>query len=311
MRRFQNRVAESTMALPAALAYSAAVFHLCGLYGRGLWVQAVAVLAAALAVARLNNAYSLIRIYSRMVSCLFLLLTMAACHGLGDMGAAAASLCFPCFLLFLFGTYQDKDSAGMAFYAFAMLGFGSLAEPHMLVLLPLGWLLLATAMQALSLRTLAASAMGALLPWWFAAAWTAVVGDMGFLLSAYGSLSALPGMPDYSCISVGDAAVWCFSTLLLLVGVVHFLRQAHRDKIRTRSMYEALMVSAGYILAVAALMPQHSHWLIRAYFVPVAALAGHFTALTATKATNIATITMLAGLLALAAYNMNGIWRIF
>lgn len=75
-KRLQNRIAESRWALTVCLIYAAGIMLLGGVIEKGLWLQTACLAISTLMMVELNNSNSLIRIYSRMVSCSFLLLNV-------------------------------------------------------------------------------------------------------------------------------------------------------------------------------------------------------------------------------------------
>ncbi len=102
IKRLQNRIAESRWALPVCSAYAVAVCLLDGLLQEDTWMQFVLTGVATLLVVELNNSNALIRIYSRMVSCSFLALTLLEPQTIESLDGCIVSLCILAFYLFLF-----------------------------------------------------------------------------------------------------------------------------------------------------------------------------------------------------------------
>ena len=85
MKRLQNKIAESRMTLSFVSVLGFLICIACGAIGMQLgntvfsnvawWEQVLILAVSTMLMVELNNANSLIRIYSRMVSCSFLLLT--------------------------------------------------------------------------------------------------------------------------------------------------------------------------------------------------------------------------------------------
>lgn len=71
IKRAQNRIAQSRWSLPVTAIYGILVFLLSGMAEQRLWPQLLIVSASTMMMVVLNNSNSLIRIYSRMVSCSF------------------------------------------------------------------------------------------------------------------------------------------------------------------------------------------------------------------------------------------------
>ena len=96
IKRTQNRIAESRWALPICAAYTLLICIISGLFVEGIWVQLALTAVATLLMVELNNRNSLIRIYSRMVSCSFLVLTMMTPHKMHRQRVFRGFL--PCFV---------------------------------------------------------------------------------------------------------------------------------------------------------------------------------------------------------------------
>ena len=65
-------------------------------------------IVAAYFMVELNNSFSLIRIYSRMVSCSFIVLTTAAMPLFKDLHVPVVTLCLVLFYTFSFQCYQGQ-----------------------------------------------------------------------------------------------------------------------------------------------------------------------------------------------------------
>ena len=71
IKRAQNRIAQSRWSLPVTAIYGLLLFLISGMASQGLWLQLLILVASTVMMVILNNNNSLIRIYSRMVSCSF------------------------------------------------------------------------------------------------------------------------------------------------------------------------------------------------------------------------------------------------
>ncbi len=73
-KTFQNKVAASRYALPITATLATLVWVAVGLLVSNIWVQFAFTIISTLLMVELNNRNSLMRTYSRMVSCSFLAL---------------------------------------------------------------------------------------------------------------------------------------------------------------------------------------------------------------------------------------------
>ena len=304
MKQFQNKIAESRLALPAASLYALAVWLLCGLLTQHWWVQFGCFAVATYLMVELNNINALIRIYSRMVSCTFVALSCCACFLFPSLLGAIMQICVIGTFMLLFATYQDKASVGMTYYAFTVLGICSMTFVHVVYYLPLLWILMATHLQSLSWRTWGASILGLLTPYWFASCWLIWHEDFSLLADHFTQLAVFQFPIRHLSLSPSQIAFFALLLLLFVVSSVHNIRQQNLDKIRIRLLYGVLIWTGLLTVVFILFQPQHYNSLIRIMIICTAPLAAHFIALTHTKLTNIFFCAITAITLLLTIYNV-------
>lgn len=304
IKRTQNRIAESRWALPICAAYTLLICIISGLFVEGIWVQLALTAVATLLMVELNNRNSLIRIYSRMVSCSFLVLTMMTPHKIESTDGCIVSVCFVAFYLALFHAYQDKKATGYVLWAFTAIGIASTVWIQILLFVPVLWVLTGTNILALSMRTFVASIMGILLPYWFISAYYIYMGDITPLVNHVVAIAEF-GQPFefYNC-SINDLLPLGFIALLAITGSIHFLRTSYMDKIRIRMIYEMFITMTIATVVLIILQPQHANIATHMLIISTAPLIGHFLALTSTKITNIASLAFMAIALVITALNL-------
>lgn len=304
IKRAQNRIAESRATLPWTAVICLLIWLVGGVITRGWWLQMGVAALAMLMMALLNNVNALIRIYSRMISCSFIVLMTMTAYLWPQLSAGMAALAVTTFYLLLFQTYQDKRAMGMIFYAYAMLGIGSIFWVQLLWLVPLFWILMATNILAFSGRTFFASILGLVLPYWFLGGYYFLTGQITMLGEHFadilnvGPLFALGLLDLHHFVTIG------FVFLLGILGMVHFLRNSYKDKIRIRMYYEAFIVIELVLMAAIIVFPKMADPIMALLITATAPLIGHFLALTHTKLTNITFFVILAIVAALTLYNI-------
>ena len=292
------------MSLPFVVVYTMVVWLLCGVIQQQWWLQLACFAMCTYLMVEMNNANALIRIYSRMVSCTFLVLSCTACFLFGSLKGAVAELCFITAYLTAFRTYQDKQAVGWAFYTFLLIGVSSLLFVYIVWFLPVLWLLMAFKVQSLSWRTFFASLLGLLTPYWFAAVYFVYKADLDTPLAHFAQLVTYETPFDFSQLTNGQLMVYAFTAVLTLTGTIHFLRTRYNDKIRIRMLVDCFIITNLLALLLLALQPQHYDMLMRIVIISTSPLVGHFIALTHTRWTNIAFCVMLATALAITVYNI-------
>lgn len=304
IKRTQNRIAESRWALPICAAYTLLICLISGLFSEGIWAQLALTVIATLLMVELNNRNSLIRIYSRMVSCSFLVMTMMTPHKIESIDGCIVSMCFVAFYLALCNAYQDKKATGYVLWAFAAIGVASIVWIQILLFIPVLWVLTATNILAMSLRTFVASILGVIMPYWFLSAYYIYIGDIMPIVDHIATIANFEPLFIYKNCSINDFLPLCFIILLAITGSIHFLRTSYKDKIRTRMIYEMFITMTVATIVLIILQPQHANIATHLLIISTAPLIGHFLALTSTKITNIASLAIMATALVITALNL-------
>lgn len=304
IKRTQNRIAESRWALPICAAYTLLICLISGLFSEGIWAQLALTAIATLLMVELNNRNSLIRIYSRMVSCSFLVMTMMTPHKIESIDGCIVSMCFVAFYLALCNAYQDKKATGYVLWAFAAIGVASIVWIQILLFIPVLWVLTATNILAMSLRTFVTSILGVIMPYWFLSAYYIYIGDIMPIVDHIATIANFEPLFIYKNCSINDFLPLCFIILLAITGSIHFLRTSYKDKIRTRMIYEMFITMTVATIVLILLQPQHANIATHLLIISTAPLIGHFLALTSTKITNIASLAIMATALVITALNL-------
>ena len=304
VKRFQNRVAESRIALPVTGVYAYAVCALGGLFTEQLWVQFVLLAVSSFLMMELNNVNALIRIYSRMVSCSFLVLAVMSQYLVVDVRCGIVQACFIAFYLFLFSAYQDNRAMGRVFYAFLMLGIASTMFVQILFFVPLVWVLLCTNLMVRSFRAFVSSLFGLLVPYWFMVAYYLYIDDVDSLLDHFLQIAQFGPVLGWMDMPVSHILTAAYVAILAVVGMIHFRLNNYKDKIRTRMLFEIFSVLALAAIVFMILQPQHIDYLLALLIVSTSPMIGHYIALTNTFITNISFYVMLVVALIITCVNL-------
>ncbi len=304
IKRAQNRIAESRATLPWTAVICLLIWLVGGVITRGWWLQMSVAALAMLMMALLNNVNALIRIYSRMISCSFIVLMTMTAYLWPQLSAGMVALAVTTFYLLLFQTYQDKRAMGMIFYAYAMLGIGSIFWVRLLWLVPVFWILMATNILAFSGRTFFASILGLVLPYWFLGGYYFLTGQIAMLGEHFVDILNVGPLFAFELLDLHHFVTMGFVFLLGILGIVHFLRNSYKDKIRIRMYYEAFIVIELVLMAAIIVFPKMADPIMALLITTTAPLIGHFLALTHTKLTNITFFVILVIVAALTLYNI-------
>ena len=307
MKRLQNRIATSRWALPVTVAYGLLVSLAAGLMTEALWLNFALLFVSVVMMVELNNSNALIRIYSRMVSCSFLVMTTMSLFLFRTIDVAVVQITFISFLLFLLRSYQEPNATGKTFYAFFALGIGSIVFPQTLLFMPALWIVMAIYIQSFSPRTFLSSIIGVIAPYWFVAAWLIYTGNYAWLGTHFINVLQF-STPFYLVdIQLHEWLTFAFVLLCAVIGGAHFIMYSYQDRIRIRLFYEMFIVLDGLTMFFALIQPQHFDCLLGMAIVLTAPIIGHWLALTSSKISNIVSILLAASAFVLTIYNMIGV----
>lgn len=300
----QNKISGSRLTLPVILCYAIGIWLLGGLIQKQWWIQFGCFLLTTYLMVLLNNSNALIRIYSRVISVTFLVLSCMACFLFPSLYGNLTQLCIVAFYLILFQSYQDKAAAGLTYYGFLCIGLTSLTFVHILYFVPFLWILMLSCLQSFSLRTFFASLLGIITPYWLGICWLVYQGSLPLFVDHFAPLIRFHTPFDFSILNNSQTTTFAFVILLAVIGTVHYWRTYYSDKIRTRQLFVIFIWIDLLTVAFICLQPQYYDPLIRILIINTAPLTGHFIALTHTKITNITFCLICITALLLTGYNL-------
>lgn len=297
-------MAESRIALPLTGLYALVTCAAGGLFADRLWLQLGLLIVSSFLMMELNNSNALIRIYSRMVSCSFLVLSVMSHFLFTDVECGIVEACFVAFYLFLFGAYQNKRSVGRVFYAFVMLGVASTMFVQILYFVPVIWIMLYTNIMVGNLRSILASVLGLFVPYWFVITYCIYFDRLDFVGSHFLSLVQFGALDLWLSMPFSQLLTIVFVIVLSIVGMIHFRLNNYKDKIRTRMLFEFFSVMAIFTIIFMILQPHQLHYLLALLIVSTSPMIGHYIALTHTLFTNISFYVILFVSLVLTVCNI-------
>ena len=306
-KRLQDKIAGSRFSLPITALLILTIWIVGGIADNGRYLNLGIFAISTYLMVELNNSNALIRVYSRMVSCTFLVVTTMAAFMFTNISVWIMQACVITSLLALLKSYQDKKAQGTVFYAFALIGIASTQFVQILFFVPFVWLIMAVNLMSFSFRSLLASIIGLMAPYWFWAGYCVFYDSLDTLIAHFESLIRFAPLFRYQLSDISLIATIAYLGLLVLIGSIHFLRNSYKDKIRTRMIYEMFITLSTVTVLFIILQPNHAIELTAILTVNASVLFGHFFALTHTRITNIAVILLLLCAFALTLFNLYGL----
>lgn len=280
--RLQNKIAGSVFTLPFCIVMAVAMwwlperaFSLHDVLGLGLCLLTTYV------VMETNARQHIIRIRTRMMSCVWLVLaaSLSFMHPMEEPLIAAAFLCVAYQLLFR--CYQRHRPQLDVFHTFLMLSVGSFFAPVMLPMAIFFFLYIAAFLRSLTWKALWAGVLGVIVPYWCYAVWSFVTKDMETFLSRLTVMAqvempgveAVKSLPPVWQVSAGAVA------LLSVISIVHYLRTNYDDKIRVRMILYIYVSQTLLLMAFLVLQPSHYQTTMALLVASASPLIAHYLAL--------------------------------
>ena len=303
VKRFQNKISGSRFLLATVAVITVVLWFAAGMLRIDTLLNLAITAVTAYFLVELDTRNSIIRIYSRMITSSFLILTTMTGAFVFDSYVFTALL-WTFFFNFLFSSYQDKNAAGRVFYAFLFLGLSSILCIHTLFFLPVLWFCMQSNIMSMGKRTLAASVIGFLLPYWFMGGYLLFTGDVSFFVTHFSKITSF-GIP-LALNTLDDNALTSFILLasLSIIGIIHYIRNSNKDKIRTRMFCETIIATNLFTILFILLQPYLFINLLPVLVVTTSILISHFIVLTSTRLTNISVIFIIAIVTAATIYNL-------
>ena len=300
----QNRISRSRILLPSMGMYAIVVWLMCGLLSDHLWLQFACFVISSYLMVELNNSNALIRIYSRMVSCSFIMMACMSTFLLKSASAMLLSIFVVMSFITAFLTYQDKSSMGRTFYSFLSLGLATLLDVRLLYFAPVMWIAMFFYLRSMNIRIFISSLFGLVCPYWFVSLYLIYTNDFTLAVSHFSRLVKFGHIADFSHIPVSALVSIYFVTTLSVTGIIHYLRNRINDKTRTRMLYNTFILFNLATIVFLILQPQLYMPLLTILIVTGSPLIAHFIALTHTWITNMSFKVIVITALALTIMNI-------
>ena len=304
MKRFQNKAAESRLALPVVTMFATGIWLLNGLITEQWYAQLAILFISTYLMAEMNNAYALLQTCSRMVSCSFLALSSMSVFLIPQTRVSVCMLSLIMFCTIIFHTYQDRESQGLAFNAFLCLGVASVAFVQILFFVPFVWLMMLFYLMAFNGRMLAASLLGLLMPYWLLALPIMYFGKGQALLQHFTEIAHFQPLFHYENLTLNQIISFVFVAILALQSITHYILKGQLDRIRTRMFYHFFIGLDILTVVFLILQPQHFNMLFGMMITCTCPMLAHFITHTHSRLSNIMFYTMIVCLLLITAFNL-------
>ena len=308
-RRFQNQIAESVFTLPVFI-----ILSLLFCWGKELTVDFNSAMGLALTLlvayvlAETNNTQQLIRIRTRMMASVLLLLSTSFTFFHSAVAPLYCALALSVSLFLLFRCYQMPNAVNGVFHSFLVLSLGSLCWIPMLCFIPFYYIYMATFLRCLSWRTFMSGIIGVIFPYWLWFGYAFWTNDFSAMQSHFGTIAQMDIVPLF--LSESNMPVprpyvisWLVVSFFALWSLVYYLRYNYNDKIRVRMMLYIYVCQTQFLFFSILLVPQYFVFLMALYSATVSSLIAHYFSLTRSRFSNFLFILFLLSCIAMLLIN--------
>ncbi len=240
----------------------------------GWWVQLVLICATAWLAEMLNVRCVMVMGRSRLTLVMVLVMGLACLVAEPSVESCGEGLLWVLVVFLLFRTYQDRSATGRMYMTYLVLGVASVWEVKVLYLVPFLWWMTAGWLMSMSWRGWVASLLGLATPYWCLGAWALYVRDGSGLASHFEKFV------EYSDVCEGIADLRLAVTLgvlavLLVVGMVRYMRHSYRESIRNRMQHYTVFSLGILSCVIIVLQPCEGVWALRLLAYASAASVAH------------------------------------
>lgn len=253
-----------------------------------------------------NATQHIIRIRTRMMSCVWLMLatSLSFMHTWGAPAISAACMTMSYYLLFR--CHQLHDSTIWVYHSFLFLGIGSMFSSTMLFMGILYYIYLICFLRSLTWRGFWAGILGMVTPYWCWAIWC-------FIMDKIEVMQNLPvlhlewepvswqALTNMSLTHIMSMGIVC---LLSLVGLIHYIQTRYNDKIQVRMILYIYTTQASLLMLYLLLQPSQYHTTMALLVVSSSPLIAHFFSLTSSWLSNMFFFLSLLLFGTIAYYNL-------
>ncbi len=239
------------------------------------WLSLLLIIATAWLAETLNVRCVMIKGRSRLTFVMVLLAGLVSELACSSVESCGEGLLWVLMAFLLFGTYQDRSAVGGMYMAYLMVGLMSVCDVKVLYVVPILWWITMVWMLSLTVKGWIASLLGLATPYWLWGAWALYMGDGSGLASHFERFVEYGGV----CEGILDLHVLpsvAVLVVVLVIGMVHYLRNTFRGSIRNRMQHYSLFVLGIFACVAIVLQPSEMAWGVRLLAYASGASAAHF-----------------------------------
>ena len=301
LNRFQIQVATGRLTLPVVILICLLLWGITLQEWKDCIYLAITAIIGYLMI-EINTAFTLIRTRTTMPVCIFWMIATSLFFLHPFEWENLVPLAFLLSVYQLFQSYESNSPAIPIYHAFFFISLGSLVFPPFIYFSPILWGSMIP-FRSLSGKSLLASLLGLITPYWFLFGYAFYFDQMSLFLNPLREMVHFHPI-EYGHLTIPEIISWGIITLLLIISGSHYWQISYMDKTRTR-IYHSFLVIVGLCVTLwSILQPIYLHALIVIQLICAAFLGGHLFTLTRNRFSGIFFIVTFVTVTLLTIYNL-------
>jgi len=301
LNRFQIQVATGRFTLPVVILICLFLWGITFQDWKDCIYLVITTLIGYLMI-EINTAFIMIRTRTTMPVCIFWVIATSMFFLRPFEWENLVPLAFLLSIYQLFQSYEAASPAIPIYHAFLFVSLGSLIFPPLLYLAPLLWGSMIP-FRSISIKSLLASLLGIITPYWFLFGYSFFFDQMPLFLSTLKEMIRFYPI-EYGHLTISEIASWSIITLLMIISGFHYWQISYMDKTRTRFNHSFLVIVGLCVTLWISLQPIYLHELIVIQLICAAFLSGHLFTLTRNRFSGILFIVTFVVFILLMSFNL-------
>ena len=301
LNRFQIQVATGRLTLPVVILICLLLWGITFQEWKDCIYLAITAIIGYMMI-EINTAFTLIRTRTTMPVCIFWIIATSLFFLHPLEWKNLVPLAFLLSVYQLFRSYESSSPAIPIYHAFFFISLGSLVFPTFIYFSPILWGSMIP-FRSLSGKSLLASLLGIITPYWFLFGYCFYFDQMPLFLAPLQEMILFYPI-ECGHLTTSEIASWGTITLLLIISGFHYWQMSYMDKTRTRIYHSFLVIVGLYVTLWSILQPNYMRELMVIDLICASFLSGHLFTLTRNRFSGIFFIVTFITIILLTIFNL-------
>ena len=307
LKKFQTEVATGSFTLPVVAFLCLFLWGITS-YSQG-WSQLISLVVTAFTgylMIESNTAFTRIRTRTMLPACIYCLVVSFLYFLHPFNWNLLVSPVFLLALISLFRSYESNEAAVSVFQSFLFISVISWVFPPICFFVPLFFFGMIP-FRVFTVKCVWASLLGLITPYWFLLGYAFCTEQMSLFIGQFQENFRFYPI-DYMVIPLFEGLVAIIMTILMLVGILHYMKVAYMDKTRTRVFLNFMSVVGIWAVFIGILQPVFIREILLIQLLVMAFLNAHLFTLTRNR---FSTVTFVVTLVVFSFILFTSLWMQF